>query len=404
MRLRLDDRWFASESEFLGCYLEALGGLPPCFRGHVSVATGLANPDDGFQIAWRHGEGGIDPDGAVADWLDCLGRHPAMSQSRTGAAISDEARFPELDGLVAPVSIAGPFHSHVRAEVRALLNVSEAIAMPDPSQCPPSHMPPLLARRVLEELRLKPRRARDFRIETNGQPAAPGPLICGLASMETRLDDVAAALDIIDSADCFAPSPANDRSRSIASELVRLHLAQKLCPSFDDMARIVASPGLHKLVAAEIAAGNRHFADPVRRALVVIGKTRDGGENHMRRLAGALLPRDHSISTDWAYYWEDAACLAQVFRAETETGRAIDTSQLEAVAETLIDSGRWNLVRDTLADLVLKLDRSSDGIPPEHDRLADKLRFVGSLGRALERASRRPAGGGIHRVREARPA
>jgi hypothetical protein len=163
-------------------------------------------------------------------------------------------------------------------------------------------------------------------------------------------------------------------------------LAASVCPSPDFLDTLIARPGLARIAAQEIAAGNDRVIAPIRRILAAIAR-RDGPEAaSLRYLAGPLLPRDHRVVTVWRGYRDDSSCLAQALLDVVSRSQAVDRDSIAVMADALIDGGKWNLVREALAQAVARLGRADSGVVGNVDAQVSQLRLIGALGRAMERA------------------
>jgi hypothetical protein len=392
-RLRLDGRWCANEKDFVAAYLHALDRLAPAMRPHVSVAAGVCQPDRGFQIVWCRDASGLDPAGEAAAGLVRLGTQwqPKDANGADEGSIADDPRFAEEAGLVSATFKAPELHAHVRRELRARYALPE---MRDSDA--------LVAERRLTRARggesLAPAEAAQLlrdcsRLETGRKALLRGSLglLGGLAPTDCSLEEIATAVELCDAADEPFESHHILRIRRLAGDLLAARLSASVCPSPELLNTLVSRPGLARTMAQEIAGGNERIIVPVRRILAAIAG-RDGPEAvSLRRLAGPLLPRDHRVATVWRGYRHDDVCLAQAMLHVASGSQQADGDSVRIMADALIEGGKWNLVRDALAQVVARLGRADHGVLGDLDSQVHRLRLISALGSAMERACEPPA-------------
>jgi hypothetical protein len=375
-RLRLDARWCLTEADFVAAYLLALGRLPLSMRAHVSAAAGVCAPDRGFQIVWGCNTSGLDPDGEAAANLIRLGERwrTLPTGGADGACIADDERFAADSGLVSATFKTPALHAHVRRELAAKFGEPADIHADNPS--------PVQAERLLREFAHQgPDRKT---LQQNAQGASG--LLRGLASTNCSLEEIDFAIELCDAADQPFESQQILRIRRLAGGLLAARLAASVCPSFDFLNTLTGRPGLAGTVAQEIGLGNERVIAPLRRILTAIAR-RDGPEAlSLRRLAGPLLPRDHRVVTVWRGYRQDDGCLAKALLDVASGSQAIDGDSVGIMADALIGSGKWNLVRDALAQAVSRLGRADEGVLDNPDSQVHRLRLISALGNAMERA------------------
>jgi hypothetical protein len=382
-RLRLDARWCPSEDDFVTSYLLALERLPPDLRGHVSAVAGICSPDRAFQIVWCGEIAGLDPLGAAAGNLVRLGEQirPFGERRFADTRIADEPRFVEEYGLVSPTFDAPEVHAHVRREVRRrceMLGVAGVPVRSNAIQLVSEAMAPEDAARLLSD------HAQSGRKAVRGSSGVFN-LLAGLALTTCSLDEIASAIELCETADQPFESHHIARVQKLAGELVAAQLSASICPSPDMLSLIASRHGLARTVAREIDAGNERVVVPVRRALATMARREGGESSDLRRIAGALLPRDHRIITHWRGYRQDENCLAQTLIDAAQSPQAMEDTSARALADALIDCGKWNLVRDALAKSVSLLGRTDQGMLEDPGTQARRLRFIAALGFAMER-------------------
>jgi hypothetical protein len=390
-RLRLDARWCADEMDFIAAYIDALGRLPAPMRAHVSVAAGVCQADRGFQIVWCRDISGLDPAEEAAASLIGLGAQWQSDEAGLdGDCIVDDPRFAGQDGLVSATFKTPEFHAHVRRELAKRCRSPAEIG---------GGGAPTIERLLLRAAKgecLAPVQAaqllRDFaRLGADRKALRPAArtsfrLLGGLASTDCSLEEIATAVEVCDAADEPFESQHILRIRRLAGELLASRLSASACPSPELLNALAGRPGLARTAAQEIGNGNERVIVPVRRILAAIAR-RDGPEApSLRRLAGPLLPRDHRVVTVWRGYRHDDVCLAQALIDVASGSRAIDDDSAGIIAGVLIDGGKWNLVRDALAQLVSRLGRADRGVLNNLDSQINQLRLISVLGSAMERA------------------
>lgn len=387
-RLRLGQAWFEDEDAFLAGLTAALARLPGGMRGHVSASAGLVEPDDGFQIAWWPGAEDLQKGHAAARWLAQLGSREIPSTAFDDV-VADDGATPERAGLVVQGRAEESLQSDVRRQIASRLLGEEPEAA-DLAGWAPHALPPVAARRLVDALRQDPRATLRTSFEINGNMAFPGRVLGAATAAAATLTDVAAAADLLHA--CDRPWTLADRkSLDCMAERVRRVWAERACPRPDDLATVMASPGLRRLVAERVRDGDALLTESLRRAFVILAVTGGSPDADAVRMAGTLLPRTVAGGKDWNDLWTDEAAKGRILRDVPTSDASIDEDTFAALALSCVRDGRWDVVRDCLVNMVSRLGREPYAAGERPEPMVTRLRMISALGRALETAA--PASG-----------
>jgi hypothetical protein len=380
--LRLDSRWCSSEAAFIKAFLGALNRLPSRMRGHVSAAVGLVSADRGFQIVWCLDDLGLPPDSATAHRLVELGTVDDWNDNAPEGLVEDDERFQAEDGLISPTFAAPDFHAHVRRSIRqrfaertASRNAAEAPAVQLARYVAGGDLSPIEADRLLLDL---------------ARPAAAGgrmragvaAVLTGIASAASSLEDIAAALELCDLADAAERDIRVARVHRLAGELISARLAQTVVVPEDLLLKATQRHALARVIAREFAAGNSRLVEPLRRALAALAKR---NREAFRRIAGRALPRDHRILSVWNGASAEDFCLAGALFEAIAMPRRVQPAAMEAVSETLVAEGKWELVREALLVAANGIPQGTGGDAVDLETVASRLRLVSAIAASMER-------------------
>jgi|GEM_PF-5137044 len=380
-RLRLDSRWCDTESDFIAALLGALGCLPGATRGHVSAAAGVGSADRGFQIVWCCDDLGLAPEGATARRLIELGSSGGWTEVAPDSTIEDDARFKTIDGLVSPSFEAPELHAHVRRNIRRrferFTGSRDGAAAPEiqlARYVAGSDLSPSEADRLLLELS---RPAGSGRIR-KGVAA----VLTGIVSTACTVEEIAAALDLCDLADAAEDDIRVSRVRDLAGRLISGRLAETVMVPEDMLSGATRQQNLAGIIAREFAAANQRAVEPLRRALAKLAKC---DRDAFRRVGGRVLPRDHRVLSIWNGGYAEDFCLAGALFDAVAAPRRVDAASMEALSETLVAEGKWDLVREALLTAASGIPRGDDGAAPDVESLVSRLRLVSAIARSMER-------------------
>lgn len=380
-RLRLDSRWCGTERDFIAALLGALGRLPGAMRGHVSAAAGVGSADRGFQIVWCRDDLGLAPDGATACRLIELGASEGWADFAPDGTIEDDERFKAVDGLVSPSFEAPELHAHVRRHIRSRLErftgSRDGAAAPDVQLAryvAGGDLSPSEADRLLLEL------SRPAVVSGRMHKGVAG-VLTGIASTTCTVEEIAAALDLCDLADAAEGDIRVSRVQHLAGRLISARLAEAVMVPEDMLCGATRQQSLAGIIAREFAAANQSAVEPLRRALAKLAK-RD--RDAFRRIGGRVLPRDHRVLSVWNGGYAEDFCLAGALFDAVAAPRRVDATAMEALAETLVAEGKWDLVREALLTAASGIPRGDDGAAPDVESLVSRLRLVSAIARSME--------------------
>jgi hypothetical protein len=169
------------------------------------------------------------------------------------------------------------------------------------------------------------------------------------------------------------------RVHRLAGQLIAVRLAETVVVP-DDLLCAATQQGFARVVAKEFASGNQRAVEPLRRTLAGLAK-RD--RTAFRRIAGRVLPRDHRVLSVWNGGDAEDFCLAGALFDAVAAPRRVDSESMEAVSETLVAEGKWDLLREALLAAVNGIARGQAGTDTE--AVAGRLRLVSAIARSMER-------------------